>query len=319
MRRISVLTAGLLLSGCSGRHNWLSSAGEEAQTIEPLFWTVVAGAALIWTLVVGAAVFAHRAEAKPHREQQARRFIIWGGAVLPTVVVGALLIWGLFILRDLVADEGDLTVRVDGERWWWRVIYETPEGEVFTANEIRMPLGKTTLFRLTADDVIHSFWVPAMGGKMDMIPGRETKLTLTPTKLGSWGGLCAEYCGGAHALMRFDAVVMEPEAFDAWLQNESSPARITEGDPGWEVFLDEGCGACHTLRGTEAVGQVGPDLTHLASRERLGAGIYDMTPENMARWITDLDAMKPDIDMPAYPYLSGDRLDALVSFLMSLK
>lgn len=318
LRRGILLIIPALLAGCEGRHNWLASAGAEAQRVEELFWVLLIGAALIWSLVIGAAVYAHRRQVDPSLETQARRFILWGGAVFPTVVVGALLVWGLVILRDITADEGDLTVRVDGERWWWRVIYETPEGDVITANEIRLPVDRTALFRLTADDVIHSFWVPALGGKMDMIPGRETTLALTPIETGNWGGLCAEYCGGAHALMRFDAIVMEQEAFDTWLAAQAAPAQIDDDDPGLEIFQTEGCGACHTIRGTDAQGPVGPDLTHLAAREKLGAGIYDMTPETMARWITDTHAMKPDIDMPPYPDLQGDRLDRLVAFLMSL-
>ena len=318
MRRSLFLIILAVLSGCAGRHNWLASAGEEAHRVEELFWVLLVGAAIIWTGVIGAAVYAQRRQIDPSLEKQARRFIVWGGAVLPTVLVGGLLIWGLVILRDITSDEGDLTIRVDGERWWWRVIYETPEGDVVTANEIRLPVGQTALFRLTADDVIHSFWVPALGGKMDMIPGRETQLALTPRKTGNWGGLCAEFCGGAHALMRFDAIVMEAPDFDAWLAHEAEPAEVAESDPGYTVFDEEGCGACHTIRGTEAEGPVGPDLTHLAAREKLGAGIYEMTPDNMARWITDTHEMKPDIDMPPYPDLSGARLDQLVAFLMSL-
>lgn len=319
MKSLASLALVLLLAGCEGRHNWLAAAGEEARSVETLFWVLLAGAAVIWSLVIGAATYAHRAEAKPEREQEARRFILWGGVALPVLVVGGLLVWGLLILRDITADDGALTVRVDGERWWWRVIYDTPEGLVTTANEIRLPLGERALFRLTADDVIHSFWVPALGGKMDMIPGRETTLALTPKRLGNWGGLCAEFCGGAHALMRFDAIVMEPEDFEAWLAHEAQPAQVDEGDPGFAVFDEEGCGACHTIRGTNAQGPVGPDLTHLAARDKLGAGIYEMTPDTMARWITETHEMKPDIDMPAYPDLQGARLDALVTFLMSLE
>mgnify|MGYP003133570390 CR=1 FL=1 len=308
----------LVLTGCAGRHNWLASAGAEAQAVEDLFWVLILGAAVIWSLVIGLAIYAHQTSA-PRKEPQARRFIVWGGAALPTLVVGGLLIWGMVILRDITAKEGDLTVRVDGERWWWRVIYDGPDGPFTTANEIRLPQGQTTLFRLTADDVIHSFWVPALGGKMDMIPGRETTLALTPLEQGNWGGICAEYCGGAHALMRFDTIVMPPDDFQTWLAAEAAPAEGDADDPGWQVFLDEGCGACHTLRGTEAQGPVGPDLTHMASRERLGAGIYAMTPENLSRWITDTDRMKPEVDMPAYPHLSGAELEALVTFLMSLE
>ena len=118
--------------------------------------------------------------------------------------------------------------------------------------------------------------------------------------------------------MRFDAIVMEQDAFDIWLAAEAEPAQVAGDDRGFEIFQEEGCGACHTIRGTDAQGPVGPDLTHLAAREKLGAGIYDMTPETMARWITDTHEMKPDIDMPPYPDLQGDRLDRLVAFLMSL-
>lgn len=308
-----------MLAGCDGRHNWMAGAGEESAQVKTLFIVLMIGAGVIWSAVVGAAIYAHKRGAHPNLEREARQFVIWGGAVLPTVLVGALLVWGLVILRDITADDGDLTVRVDGERWWWRVIYETPEGDVITANEIRLPIGQRALFRLTADDVIHSFWVPALGGKMDMIPGRETTLTLTPQTLGSWGGLCAEFCGGAHALMRFDAIVMEPEAFDTWLAEQAEPAKLSADNPGFEVFQAEGCGACHTIRGTDAQGPVGPDLTHLASRDKLGAGMWDMTPTNMARWITDTHEMKPDIDMPPYPHLNGARLDTLVDFLMRLE
>lgn len=286
--------------------------------MEQLFWVLLIGAAVIWCIVIGAAIYAQKASV-PDREQQARHFIVWGGAVFPTVVVGALLVWGLVILKDITPNEGDRTIHVDGERWWWRVVYDTEDGPVPTANEIRIPLGETALFKLTADDVIHSFWVPSLGGKMDMIPGRETQLALTPQKLGNWGGLCAEYCGGAHALMRFDTVVMEPEEFDAWLAAQARPANVDPEDEGYQVFTEEGCGSCHTIRGTDSIGPVGPDLTHFASRERLGAGIYKMTPENVSDWITDLDNMKPDIDMPSYPHINGARLEALVSFLMSLE
>ncbi|WP_107978220.1 cytochrome c oxidase subunit II [Allosediminivita pacifica] len=308
----------VLLAGCSGRHNWLAGAGAEAARVEELFWVLLIGAAVLWTAVIGAAVYAQKRQVDPSLERQARWFIIWGGAVIPTLLVGGLLAWGMVILRDITSDTGDLTVRVDGERWWWRVTYEGPEGDVVTANEIRIPVGQTALFRLTADDVIHSFWVPALGGKMDMIPGRETTLALTPQEVGNWGGLCAEFCGGAHALMRFDAIVMEPGDFEAWLAAEAAPAQVSEDDPGFAVFQEEGCGACHAVRGTDAAGPVGPDLTHVAAREKLGAGVYEMTPQNMALWITETHEMKPDIDMPPYPDLDGARLDALVAFLMSL-
>ena len=316
--RYFILLIPLPLAACDGRHSWLSGAGQEAATIETLFWPLLIGAGLIWLLVMSLAVFVWRTDAEPKSERKARSFILWGGAVFPTVVVTGLLVTGLFVLRAITGQEPDLTIRVDAEQWWWRVIYETPAGEVVSANEVRLPVGKTVEFILTSDDVIHSFWVPALGGKVDMIPGRETRLKLTPVKTGNWGGLCAEYCGGAHAQMRFSAVVMEEPAFEAWLAAEAAPAGVTE-DPGLAIFTANGCDACHTVRGTVAEGPVGPDLTHMAGRTSLGAGLLPMDEAALRRWITATETVKPGAKMPAYPDLPEADLAALTSYLMRLK
>lgn len=310
-----------ILAGCEGRQSWLAGAGEEALAVEALFWPFLVGAGVIWTAVMVFAILAYRARPSERKDAAGRRLILWAGAVLPTLIVAALLVTGLATLRSFAAKVPALTVHVDGEQWWWRVVYETSAGTVRTANEIRLPRGETTEFLLTSDDVIHSLWAPAIGGKMDLVPGRTNRLTLTPVATGRWGGACAEYCGGAHAQMRFEVVVTEPEAFQTWLGEQARPAapEALADEDGLALFLDQGCGACHSVRGTEAAGDVGPDLTHLASRGRIAAGLLPLDERALRRWLRAPEAVKPGAKMPGYPHLSGAELSTLAGFLMALK
>lgn len=285
--------------------------------IEALFWPLIIGAGVIWAVVMALAVIAYRTGESVGTERQVRAYVVWGGVVFPAVVLTGLLTTGLLTLRGIAAQPAQHAVAVDGEQWWWRVRYDGPGGPVVSANELRLPRGQTVRLELTSDDVIHSFWAPALGGKMDMIPGRTTHLTLTPEKTGSWGGLCAEFCGSAHAQMLFRLVVMEPGDYARWLADEARPAQA--GGPGLEVFLEEGCGACHTIRGTDAQGPVGPDLTHFAGRETLGAGIRPLTRTALRNWIRYPGAIKPGVRMPGYPEMPEARLDRLVDFLLALK
>ena len=201
--------------------------------------------------------------------------------------------------------------------------YVTPEGEpVMSANEVVLPVGARTQISLMSDTVIHSFWAPTIAGKVDMFPGRETRITLEPTRAGVFRGQCAEFCGESHALMAFAVRVLEPEAYADWLAAEAGPARPPETPEeiaGREVFLAEGCGACHAIRGTAAMGSFGPDLTHVGSRETLGAGILPNEPEAMARWIAHTERVKPGVSMPSYAHLEPDALAALVAYLGSLR
>src|SRR5690606_37438883 len=187
-----------------------------------------------------------------------------------------------------------LRVRVTGEQYWWRVEYQVSgDAPVTLANEVRLPVGEPVEFELLSPDVIHSFWIPALGGKIDMIPGRTNRLRLTPARVGEFRGVCAEFCGTAHAWMAFPVVVMEPVAFDAWLEHQRADAAPTAPAEnirrGEALFLGTGCGACHTVRGTPADGVVGPDLTHVGSRLSLGAGVLKNEPEDFVRWIADTD------------------------------
>ncbi|KKB76073.1 hypothetical protein VW35_18695 [Devosia soli] len=295
----------------------LHPAGEDAAAVANLFWVMAAGTVVIWLIIMGITVYAVLGKRRPKTERFADRFILVGGVAFPTITLAALLIFGLALLPDWVrAEPPDLRIHVTAEQYWWRVAYEGPGGEsIQSANEIHLPVDSTVEFVLTSTDVIHSFWIPSLGGKMDVIPGRINLWRLRPTDEGIFRGVCAEFCGPSHALMAFPVVVHSADNFAAWREGEAASG-IAQGN---EAFIATGCGACHTVRGTAASGQVGPDLTHFASRRTMGAGTMPISAENLARWLIDPDHLKPDVRMPGYETLSEDDRAALVSYLMALK
>jgi cytochrome c oxidase subunit 2 len=317
-----------LLPGCDSARSALAPAGTEAHDVAQLFWVMVIGAAIVWTAVIGVALYVSRAGHGAREDRAVRWLIVGGGVITPTLVLGALLIYGLQLmpqLREPGSADG-LRVEVSGEQWWWRVRYVRNGGagpiDVELANEIRLPLGRRTEFRLGSPDVIHSFWIPALGGKVDMTPGRITTLVLEPTRAGTYRGVCAEFCGASHAFMEFEAVVMEPGAFEAWLQQQSAPAIApvsASARRGLQVFERNGCGACHRVRGTDFDGPVGPDLTHVGSRLGLAAGTLPNDAAGFRRWITRTHALKPDALMPAFDMLPAEELDDLALYMESLQ
>jgi cytochrome c oxidase subunit 2 len=314
-------TAGT--SGCRGPQSALAATGRDAAQIEHLFIVMTVGAALVWAGVVAIAVYVIRVP-ESHSRRAANLLIIGGGVVLPTVVLGALIVYGLPLLPRVLAPPttGDVSIQVTAKQWWWRVEYMTPSGLIETANEVRLPVGQRIEVKLASPDVIHSFWVPSLAGKMDMIPGRSTRVALEPTRTGAFQGACAEYCGTSHSHMAFSVVVMEPGDFRAWLDAQARPATMPAGPVaarGEAAFVTHGCTACHTLRGTAAVGRVGPDLTHVGSRLRLAAGTLPNEPEALVRWIGDADRIKPGVHMPAFRALEADDLTALAAYLGGLR
>jgi cytochrome c oxidase subunit 2 len=321
-----VSTGALLLASCGGPQSALDPAGRGAERIADLFWWMTAGAVIIWLAVIGLAFYAMRVRPEAHSRRQTNLLIIGGGAIIPTVVLTGLLAYGLALMPDLLAPapEGSLKIAVTGEQWWWRVRYLPPGGNglaVELANEIRLPVSERVEFRLESPDVIHSFWIPALGGKLDMIPGRTNRLTLEPTRTGVFRGACAEYCGTSHALMSFYVVVLEQADFAAWLAHQQEPARPPVqplAGRGRELFLANGCGACHTVRGTPADGTVGPDLTHVGGRLSLGAGILPNDPEAFLRWVARTEDVKPGVHMPAFGMLPPEDLRALAVYLDGL-
>jgi cytochrome c oxidase subunit 2 len=286
---------------------------------------MTAGAGVIWIAVIVLTIWAVRVVPETHQQGRASLLIIGGGAVVPTIVLGVLLVYGLAPIPALLAPAPDrsLKVAVSGEQWWWRVRYQPSGGdEVVLANEIRLPVGEPVEFRLESPDVIHSFWIPSLAGKIDMIPGRVTRIAITPTKTGVFRGTCAEYCGTSHALMSFYVVVEEKQTFDRWLAQQQAPAvspSSAAAARGQELFLASGCGACHTIRGTPADGVMGPDLTHVGSRVSIGAGVLPNNPQALARWIARTDHVKPGVIMPAFGMLPDKDLHALAVYLEGLK
>ena len=315
----------LWVAGCAGPQSALDPAGRGATRIAELFWWMAGGALIVWAAVVWLTVSAIRGRVSQNTERQARLYVIGGGAIVPTVVLTGLLVYGLGMMPELLAPapEGSLKITVTGEQWWWRVRYHQPAGEpVELANEIRIPVDEPVEFELDSPDVIHSFWIPSLGGKMDMIPGRRTRLVLHPTRTGTFRGVCAEYCGTAHALMAFPVVVMEKPEFTRWFEQQRQPATEPTEEltrQGRELFFLNGCSACHTIGGTEARGMVGPNLTHVGSRLSLGAGIVPNGHDGFVRWIERTDQVKPGVHMPHFGMLPAGELNAIAAYLASLQ
>ncbi|MDF2235150.1 cytochrome c oxidase subunit II [Albimonas sp. CAU 1670] len=354
-RRAALIAGATALAACDGPQSALAPRATQAGEVADLFLWMCIGAAVIWIAVMGAAVLAVARPALRGGDRRADRLIVWGGVVFPTVTLAALLAFGLTLLPDWADSGARVKVHVTGEQFWWRVEYEVEgrEGRVPSANEVRLPAGEPVEFVLTAHDVIHSFWIPSLAGKMDMIPGRTTRLLVENAEPGTYRGVCAEFCGPAHAQMAFAAVVMPPEEFDAWLARQADPAAPggtqapTPGDapaaervarPSWldapsapapadpqaaargaELFRANGCGGCHRVAGVVEAGASGPDLTRFGDRLSLGAGIEAPTPERIAAWIRNPQAMKPGARMPAYDALPPEELAALARWLHDLR
>ena len=321
---LTITVTVTLSHACAGPQSALAPAGAEAERIIWLYWWMATGAVLVWIAVVAVGVYYGRPHPPSPSRRRDRALIIGAGVVFPIVVLTVLLAYGLAMLPPLVAraPEGSLQIEVHGKMWWWRVRYMTPVGTIEGANEIRLPVGEPVQFVLTSDNVIHSFWVPSLGGKMDMIPGRTTYLTLHPTATGVFAGACAEYCGTAHAFMRFFVEVMEREAFDQWLAHQATTASTppdTLAMRGGRTFLASGCGACHTVRGTQAGGAIGPDLTHVASRMSIAAGTLPTNQEALTQWVAASERIKPGVHMPAFHMLPPEDLQAIGAYLQGLK
>lgn len=250
--------------------------------------------------------------------------------VITSVLVTVAILFGLLVASFLVgraiysSDRSNaMIIEVNGRQWWWDVRYNPsiPSQIVTTANEIHIPVGRPIVLRLSSGDVIHSFWVPNLHGKMDMIPGRTQELSLQADRPGVYRGQCAEYCGHQHAHMALLVVAEPEEQFQAWYQAQlqSAPAPTTESQIyGQKVFLSRPCVMCHRIQGTEAGGRLGPDLTHVASRQTIAAGTLHNTREHLSRWIVNSQSVKPGNRMPPIPIAEND-LNALLDYVQSLK
>ena len=311
------------MSLLDGIQSALNPQGPHAAAAAEIAWVLFIGAALIFAAVMALAAYAVWAR----RERAARLagpwIVLGGGIVFPFAVLSALLVYSLARAGALNLAPGDAPLRIEvtGEQWWWRVHYLGADGrrDFATANEIRVPVGRPVEIRLESADVIHSFWVPTLAGKLDMIPGRTNRLRILAERPGEYRGQCAEYCGGPHAFMAFFVVAEEPERFAAWAQRQREPAAAAGGGrhARGEALFAEYCAACHTVRGTPAAGTRGPDLTHVGSRLTLAAGMLPNNAGTIAGWIASSQRIKPGNLMPSFQEFRGEDLRALAGYLES--
>ncbi|MPZ52307.1 MAG: cytochrome c oxidase subunit II [Acidimicrobiia bacterium] len=299
----------------------LDPRGPVAERIADVWWIMFGLGVAVFVLFVVLLVIGLYRTRDSDGESAARALIVGGGTVLPLVVVTV--IFGVSLAAMGVVTVGDaddpVVIEVTGHQWWWEVNY--PNAQVTTANEIHIPVGETVQFHLTSADVVHSFWIPSLGGKLDLLPERVNKLEFSADEVGEYRGACAEFCGTQHAKMGFVAVAEPRDDFERWLDSQSDPASEPVEDieaQGQEVFVDVGCGDCHAIEGTAAQGSTGPDLTHLASRETLAAATIRNTSDNLAEWVGDPHQIKEGVNMPNLE-IGDEDMAALLAYLESLE
>jgi cytochrome c oxidase subunit 2 len=321
--KLPLLAPFVLLSGCTGPQSALDTAGPSAASIHLLGLIMYAGATLV-TLLVAALML------MPFLRQRdrpvSRKLFLWGGGVmLPGLTLTALVPYVMTVGHESRAftTPDRLSVDVTGHLYWWAVSYQRADGRpgLASANELRLPVGEPVELHLRANDVIHSFWVPSLAGKTDMIPGRTNRMVIQADRPGVYRGQCAEFCGLQHALMAFDVIAMSRAEFDAWLTHAAQPApdpQTPELREGRDLFTNLGCGACHAVRGL-ADGGLGPDLTRVGARRTIGAGAFPGGVGNIAAWIASAQHLKPGSAMPSYDQLDGPQLRSLAAYMESLK
>lgn len=295
----------------------MQAAGEAARSIETIAWVLFIGGGLI---LAGVMLLLARSLKRESGSVNVRLWVIGGGLVFPGAVLAALFAWTLPMTPSWkpVPAPGALVVRVTGHMWWWDVQYG--DAGVRTANEIRIPVGRPVFLALDSADVIHSFWVPQLAGKLDMVPGRLQHLQLTADRPGTYRGQCAEFCGEQHANMALHVVALPPAEFDAWLAAQAQPARATPAqEAGRQAFLAQRCDACHAVRGVTGETRLGPDLTHVGSRLQLAAGTLPNTEAGRRQWIAHVQKLKSGARMPSYDRLGDETIAAISEWLGALR
>jgi cytochrome c oxidase subunit 2 len=330
MKRRLAIGAALALGGCAGRQSALNPAADQAFALHGLLGLMLVVCAIAYLLVLlflGWAMWRHRrrlddaVEVEPRDRGLQLGLGAWAGVMTVGLVV---LIGASFLVDRALArhDQAAADIRVTGQQWWWRLEYRDPAGGwIETANELHLPVNRPMRNEIRSADVIHSFWIPNLSGKIDMIPGRTNHLTLTPRRLGWVRGQCAEFCGLQHARMALDVKVDTPEDFAAWLADQAEPAAAPSSpgaERGLSLIASGTCASCHTIRGAVGGGRAGPDLTHLASRRSLAAGTLPMSRGALGGWIVQPQALKPGAEMPATG-LAPDEALAIVSYLEGLR
>ena len=322
-KRCLLLCATSILSACAGPQSALDPAGPSAASIHRLGIVLWSGATLVTLLVIVLMLvpFLSRRERVVNR-----RLFLWGGGVaLPLLTLTFLVPYVMTVGQETRASTRPdrLSIDVTAALYWWEMSYRRGDEQsaIRTANELRLPVGEPVELFLRANDVIHSFWVPNIAGKVDMIPGRTNRTVFQVDRPGVYRGQCAEYCGAQHSLMAFEVIAVPRAEFDAWLTKLAQPPgepQSAELREGRALFVSLGCGACHTVRGI-AESRLGPDLTQVGLRRTIGAGTLPGGVGNIAGWIASSQHLKPGNLMPSYDHLEGTQLRALAAYLSSLK
>ncbi len=318
---VLVVAAALVLAACSDERSpsILDPQGPEARKVADAWWLMFGLATAVYVVVAGLILFAivrNRRGDAPTSRLNDHAFVVIGGLLVPVAILAILAVVTVRTTNDVRQPaQGELRVDVDAHDWWWEVRY--PVSGIVTANEIHVPVGRQVAVNIHTADVIHSFWVPQLAGKLDAIPGQDNVLRFTAERAGVYRGECAEFCGIQHANMNFLVIAEAPTRFGQWEQTEVQGAGLptsNETERGRLVFERESCAGCHTIRGTSATGTLGPDLTHIGSRRTLGAATVPNNTGNLTGWIEDAQAYKPGNKMPPIA-LGLDDLRALVAYL----
>lgn len=336
MRRLLLISPLFLtILGCRHAQSTLYGSGPAANRIANLSWLIVilflAITAVMWGLIALAAIFrkGNLEEHAPVDVGGGQGWIAIGGVAFPFVVLFVLFILGLNLLKKFPIHDSEKArlkpqILVIGHQWWWEVHYlnDNPSLQVTTANEIHIPSNQPVTIELESQDVIHSFWVPALHGKVDLIPGHPNFIRIQANHSGSYAGECAVFCGAQHAHMRLLVVAQPPEVFQEWLKEQREPAEApttSDAIAGEKAFLNGPCIMCHTIRGTLAGGTVAPDLTHIGSRQRIAANSFPNDDAYLEAWVTHAQSLKPGALMPNLAALNGRQLRHLVAYLRQLK
>ena len=326
--RLPLLLFVLVLAGCGGRQNTLDPASKQEHAISTLWWVMLTGATIGFAVILLLLLLGWLRRNRPNLpfglgERTANGIVVVMGVALPIALLSLLFFWSdVYVIRKTEAPKASstaFTIDVVGHQWFWEIRY--PGTGAVTANELHIPVNTRVNVVGTTADVIHSFWVPALNRKIDLIPGRRNRVLLDADRTGVFRGQCAEFCGLQHAHMALLVFVQSRPAFRDWLAGMARPARAPTSQPerlGRRVFLAQACSGCHAIRGTPARARVGPDLTHVGSRTTLASVTIPNDPASLAAWIRDPQHPKPGNKMPALG-LPEPQIRALVAYLESLK
>jgi cytochrome c oxidase subunit II len=343
LRNAALLAFVPLLAGCQPVESMFNTHGPAAHRIAGLstgmtilfLITIV----VMWVLFA-IALYRRRGSLTEHEPISAgggQMWIVVGGLAIPLIVLIVLFIFGLGLLRafpihgmhgmamhESMARSMKPEIRIVGHQWWWEIQYlnDDVSKQFTTANELHLPAGRPVNVEVETRDVMHSFWIPALHGKVDLIPGMSNYIRLIASEPGQYTGQCAEFCGAEHARMRMLAVVQAPGDYEAWLEGQRKPgvSPTTEDEiQGQQIFLNGPCSNCHQVRGTSAGGRVAPDLTHIGSRQMIAANVYKNNDAYLEAWITNAQSLKPQAQMPTLTFFTGEQLRELVAYLRQLQ